>query len=191
VTQVCPKVRLFGAGVRVRRATKSPLGNRPGMSKRRAARPARRDLPTAPRPSAPSARKPPSARLESSDLERREILTNNNVNNANDDLWVQGNVRVGPWQNSLVRCRKAIEAGDPVELRQSLGLLPDTPFPIISGMLNWLFRQQRATAPMVESRARELKLLDWLAAETKVSTLVIGLGQLQSSGLLPAALALL
>ena len=103
----------------------------------------------------------------------------------------QGNVKVGPWQIGLIRCRKAIETGDPVELRQSLGLLPDTPFPIISGMLNWLFKQQRATAPMVESRARELKLLDWLAAETKVSTLVISLGQLQSSGLLPAALALL
>ena len=163
------------------------------MSKRRAARPIGRHLQTAPRGSpAPSAIKPTSARLESSDLKRREILlTTNDVISGNDGRCVEGNVKLGPWQNSFIRCRKAIEAGDPIELRQSLGLLPDTPFPIISGMLNWLFKQQRATAPMVESRARELKLLDWLAAETKVSTLVIGLGQLQSSGLLPAALALL
>ena len=162
------------------------------MSKRRAANPIGRHFPRAPRPPAPSAGMPPPARSGSSDFERREdLLTPNDVINANDGRWVQGNVKVGPWQNGLIRCRKAIETGDPVELRQSLGLLPDTPFPIISGMLNWLFKQQRATASMVESRARELKLLDWLTAETQVSALVIGLVHLHSSGLLPAALALL
>ena len=115
----------------------------------------------------------------------------NDIINANDDRWVQGNVSEGPWQNSLVRCRRAIETGDPVELRRSLGLLPDTPFPIISGMLHWLFEQQLATAQMVESRATELKLIDWRSTGTQVSTLVAVLGQLHSSGLLPAALALL
>jgi len=115
----------------------------------------------------------------------------NDVINANDDRWVQGNVSEGPWRNSLVSCRRAIETGDPVELRRSLGLLPDTPFTIISGMLHWLFEQQIATAEMVETRARELKLIDWRSAGTQVGTLVVILGQLHSSGLLPAALALL
>ena len=98
---------------------------------------------------------------------------------------------MGPWQNSLVRCRRAIEAGDPVELRQSLGLSAETPFPVLSAMLAWLSKQQEATAETVESQARELNLLDWLAAEANVTILVIRLWLLLYSGLLPAARALL
>ena len=58
-------------------------------------------------------------------------------------------------------------------------------------MLAWLSKQQEATAETVESQARELKLLDWLAAEANVTILVIRLWLLLVSGLLPAARALL
>ncbi len=58
-------------------------------------------------------------------------------------------------------------------------------------MLAWLSKQQEATAETVESQARELNLLDWLAAEANVTILVIRLWLLLYSGLLPAARALL
>jgi hypothetical protein len=87
--------------------------------------------------------------------------------------------------------RKAIEVGDPRELRQSLGLSPETPFPVIKEMLNWLYKQKVASPQEVESRATELRLRNWLAAGASVDTVVAALRQLLSSGLLPAALALL
>jgi hypothetical protein len=85
----------------------------------------------------------------------------------------------------------AIEVGDPRELRQSLGLSAETPFPVIKEMLNWLSRQKEVSPQQLASRASELRLRNWLASGASVDTVVNALGQLLSSGLLPAALALL
>jgi hypothetical protein len=87
--------------------------------------------------------------------------------------------------------RRAIEIGDPRELRMSLGLSPETPFTVIKGLLNWLSRQQAATPQEVERQASELRLRDWLESGASLNTLVSSVRQLVSSGLLPAALALL
>jgi hypothetical protein len=86
---------------------------------------------------------------------------------------------------------RAIQIGDPQELRKSLGLSAETPYRVMKGLLYWLSTQRDPTADELESRARELGTRDWLAPGATARTLVVGLRELLSSGLLPAALALL
>jgi hypothetical protein len=95
--------------------------------------------------------------------------------------------RAGPYAFT----RWAIEVGDPRQLRQSLGLSGETPFRLIREMLTWLYKARAATASDVESRASELRLQEWLASGATMKSVVTALQQLVSSGLLPAALALL